>query len=78
MIETAQPSAIQKRLASEKEDKKHRNVHGVALAANGAPKNSLLYKLNDRAKERRERQLGETSRQIMAKHDARSFVSKTN
>jgi hypothetical protein len=33
---TAQPSGIQKRLASANEEKKHQNVHGIALAANGA------------------------------------------
>jgi hypothetical protein len=43
VIATAQPCAIQKRLASTNEEKKHQNVHGVAVAANGAPKNSHLY-----------------------------------
>jgi hypothetical protein len=36
VIATAQASSIQKRLVSTNEEKKHQNVHGVALAANGA------------------------------------------
>jgi len=52
VIETAQASGIQKRLASENKDKEHQNVHGVALAANGALKqNSLLYQ-EKRSRER--------------------------
>ncbi len=38
VIATAQPSAIQKRLAFANKEKKHQNVHGVAVAANGAAK----------------------------------------
>jgi hypothetical protein len=43
VIPTAQPSRIQKRSASQNQDKKHQNNRGVALAANGTPTQNLLY-----------------------------------
>jgi hypothetical protein len=80
---TAQPSGIQKRLASTNEEKKHQNVCGVAVAANGAPKEQpplsrKISRKTNRAKERTEMQLGETSRQLMAKQHAISFVPEIN
>ncbi len=63
MIATAQPSGIQKRLVSTNEEKKHQNVHGVAVAANGAPKNSLLYQ-EKQSSERAERDAARRNEQV--------------
>ncbi len=78
MIATAQPSGIQKRLASTNEEKKHHNVHDVALAANGAPKNSLLYQEKKIQRKDEERCSWEKSRQLNSKQHARSFISQIN
>jgi patatin-like phospholipase/acyl hydrolase len=50
VIATAQPSGIQKRLASTNEEKKHPNVHGVVVAANGAQKTASFIKKNKSSK----------------------------
>jgi hypothetical protein len=63
------------------QDKKHQNNRGVALAANGAPTQNLPYpceRSSERVNEWRQIQLGETSRLLMVKQDARSFDSEIN
>jgi hypothetical protein len=58
--------------------KKHQNDHDVALSANSAPKNSLLYQEKTIQRKGEERCSWEKIRQLSVKQHAISFVPETN
>jgi hypothetical protein len=62
---SAQASGFRKGRHPRRKTKSIKTSMGVALAANGATKCSLFYQFDDRAKEWREMQLGETRTQLI-------------